>query len=1060
MKAKLITRLIALVPQLILLWLVCFAFPQLVFTERLPLKSYTSADGLAHNEINKIVRDSRGFLWFCTGGGLSRFDGYAFTNFGTDQGLDHANVTDLLETRDGEYWVATNGGLFRFNPKGAPDQKNEAAMFSVIVPDAQEEPTKAITVLLEDRNGTIWCGTRQGLFQLIQTSAGVRLRSVDIGIPHEYALQSMVADLLEDTHGSLWIATPAGLYRRWPNGSAARYTKRDGLPNDFLSDLFQDHQGNLWVASLQGGFFNLVTDSSNKAPVIGARYSSANGLPSNWVFQLLETSDHRFWVASNLGLVQFFTTGDERGRSFNSYTTRNGLSFQEISALSEDVGGNLWLGTNVAGAMKLSRSGFVTYNERDALVSVAAIFADRRGQVCFKGNVLGDDRFSVFEGAKLDLLRPDPPSYYQRFGCFDGERFTWFKPRAFFKFGWVMEGVTLQTANREWWVGSASGLYRFPPSDSFEAIRTAIPLAVYSKKDGVEPDFFRLFEDSLANMWISTINSDTNKLVRWERATNTVQNLSDIPGLHLSRDNLPRSFGEDRNRNVWIGFSKGLARYSKGSFKFFADSDLPPGAIMDIHLDRSGRLWLASARSGLVRIDDPAVDHPTFINYTTAQGLSSNNATVIVDDMEGRIYVGGGHGLDLLDPSTGAVKHFTTLDGLAPGIFLDAFRDPKGTLWFGTASGLSTLVPFLQDRVSPATVLITGLSVAGRPRLVSALGETEMTLPDLAANDNQLQLDFMAIGFVSGEVLRYQYKLEGTDADWSAPSELRKVNYAGLGPGRYTFLVRAMNSDGTTSPKPASVTFRILRPLWQRWWFIALVAFACGGLCLAAYRYRVSRLLQMANLRTRIATDLHDDIGANLTRISMLSEVAKQNLGENGSENTPLMSISRIARESVGSMSDIVWAIDPERDTLLDLTRKMRLHADELFTLRDIELHFKAPDVKDSLRLGVDVRRGLLLIFKEAVNNAARHSGCTQVDINLQLQPSELLLEITDNGRGFDQSIEREGHGLRSMQRRAKELGGTFEINSSRGVETVIRVSIPVGHGTPKSRPLPTSAGS
>ena len=1028
--------------------LLCFS--QLTHAERLPIKSYSVADGLSHNAINKIVRDSRGFLWFCTDGGLSRFDGYAFTNFGSGQGLEPTSITDILETRSGEYWVATNEGLFRFNPKGSPEPGKGTPMFSSIGADGPDETAKAFTVLLEDHNGTVWCGTRQGLFQLAQTSNEVRLRSVDIGIPHDYPKQSEVSDLLEDRNGSLWATTPAGLYRRWPDGSAARYTKREGLPNDFLSDLFQDHQGNLWVASLLGGFFNLVADASHNVPIVGAHYSITDGLPSNWVFQLSQTSDQRFWIGTSVGLVQFFPTGDEQGRRFHSYTKRNGLSYQEISALGEDIGGNLWLGTNTAGAMKLSRGGFVTYDERDALVMVTAIFEDRRGQVCFKGNVPGDDRSSVFEGAKLELLSKTPPVSYQRFGCFDGERFNWFKPKAFTNLGWVMEEVTLQTANGEWWLGAGTALYRFPSSDSFESIKAAIPLAVYPMEGGSDPEVFRLFEDSEANMWISVVSVSTTKLLRWERTTESMQNLSDSPGLPSSRENLARSFGEDRSGNIWIGFNNGIARYSKGALKFFTASDgLPPGAIMDIFLDQKGRLWLASARNGLVRIDDPAAELPAFINYTTAQGLSSNTAEVIVDDLKGNIYVGGGQGLDLLDPSTGGVKHFTTVDGLASGLIRAAFRDQRGALWFGTTSGLSKLVPFSPEQVPPATVLISGLRIGGVSRLVSALGETEITLQDLAANDNQVQLDFMAIGFVAGEVLRYQYKLEGPDAEWSAPSELRTVNYANLAPGRYTFLVRAMNSDGTTSPRAATVTFRILRPIWQRWWFIALVTIASITLSLVGYRYRMSRLLQMANLRTRIATDLHDDIGANLTRISMLSEVAKQTSGENGSENTPLMSISRIARESVGSMNDIIWAIDPERDTLLDLTRKMRRHADELFTLRDIELQFNVP--KDSLKLGVDVRRDLLLIFKEAVNNAARHSGCTKVDIDLQLQQSQLVLEIIDNGKGFDQSREGEGHGLRSMKRRAKALGGTVEIISSRGIETIIRLRIPLRRSrTPK----------
>ena len=1027
-------------------FIVFFCFPVLTHAERLPLKSYSVADGLAHNEINKIVRDSRGFLWFCTAGGLSRFDGYSFTNFGTDQGLGHANVTDFLETRNGEFWVATSGGLYRFNPKGTAGQKNEGAMFSLVLPEVQGDPALSINVLMEDHNGAVWSGTRQGLFQLIQTSGGVRLHSVDVGIPHDYALQRFVADLVEDKYGSLWITTPSGLYRRWPDGTAARYTKREGLPHDFLSDLYIDHKGNLWVCSLLGGFFNLLTDSSVKAPVVGARYSLGHGLPTNWIFNLSETSDHRFWIGTNMGLIEFFPTGDQQGRHFHSYTTRNGLSFQEITTLSEDIGGNLWLGTNTAGAMKFSHSGFITYDDRDALASVGSIFADRTGQVCFKGAVLGDERVSVFEGARLDPLRRDPPTIYQRFGCFNGERFTWFKPDAVSNFGWVMEGVTLQTANREWWVGTGFGLFRFPPADNFDSVRRAAPLAIYSDKDGVEMEAFRLFEDSRQNMWISTTSAAGNQLVHWERPTDTMANLSNAPGLPAARDNLPRSFGEDRSGNVWIGYNKGLARYSEGRFTLFTDEDgLPPGAIMNIHLDQSGRLWLASARSGLVRIDDPAAVHPTFISYTTAEGLSSNDAIVVVDDLAGHIYVGGGHGLDVLDPSTGGFKHFTTVDGLASGAFRSAFRDKDGSLWFGTTNGLSKLIVSAKTPIPPAAAMVSALRVGGTRRRVSALGETEITLEDLADNENQLQIDFMAISFAVGERLRYQYKLEGADADWSAPNELRTVNYATLGPGKYKFLVRAITSDGATSLKPASVTFRILRPVWQRWWFIALVSLAFGTLCLSLYRYRVSRLLQMANLRTRIAMDLHDDIGANLTRISMLSEVAKQKLGENGSEDSPLISISRIARESVGSMSDIVWAINPERDTLLELTRKMRRHADEVFTQRDIELHFSAPNANDSLRLGVDVRRDMLLIFKEAVNNAARHSGCTQVNIELQIRPSQLVLEISDNGTGFDQSIESEGHGLRSMKRRAKALGGILEITSSRGMKTVVHVSIPIG---------------
>src|SRR5437879_5313807 len=207
-----------------------------VRAERLPLKSYTVADGLPNNVINKIVRDSRGFLWFCTGEGLSRFDGYSFTNYGVDQGLPHPMVNAFLETRNGELWVATNGGLVRFNPKGEPtaravytnDKAQPAPMFTVIVPEDEDRQARAVNVLYEDRGGTIWCGTMKHLYRLQRQDDRFRLLSVDMGMAGGHPKEVFVYDLLEDRSGSLWVAASDGLFRRQPDGRVAHYTKRDG----------------------------------------------------------------------------------------------------------------------------------------------------------------------------------------------------------------------------------------------------------------------------------------------------------------------------------------------------------------------------------------------------------------------------------------------------------------------------------------------------------------------------------------------------------------------------------------------------------------------------------------------------------------------------------------------------------------------------------------------------------------------------------------------------------------------------------------------------------------
>ncbi len=1040
---------------LLFLWL-ALLFPSVVQAERLPLKPYTTTDGLAHNAVNKIVRDSRGFLWFCTADGLSRFDGYTFTNFSTDQGLPQGNVTDLLETRDGEYWVGTNGGLVHFNPKGVPghrviytnDETKPVPMFTVVIPDDEDRRARAITVLVEDRNATIWCGTLKGLFKLQASNGHFALRPIDIGIPGEYPEQRFVADLLEDRYGSLWVAAPSGLYRRWPDGSAARYTKRDGLPNEYLQDLLEDHQGQLWVGTKLGGFFRLVADESHKPPVVAQTFTTNDGLPSTWVYQLFETSDRKLWVATNVGLVEFFPNGDEQGRRFHAYTMRNGLSYHEIAALNEDLDGNLWLGTNTAGAMKLARRGFVSYDFQDGLDSVNAVFEDSEGGICFRGWVLSDRGKSVFEGATLDLMHSNLSEHVMRFGRFNGQDFVWFLPDAVKKIhlGWVGEELTLQARNGEWWIGTGAGLYRFPAAASFTQIKTARPLAVYTTKDSLATtQVYRLFEDSRGNVWVSTISSATNGLARWDRASNTMRDMANAPGLPSLKDDLPRSFGEDRAGNVWIGFNGGLARYVQGSFRFFTASDgLPPGGIMNIYLDRAGPLWIASARGGLVRVDDPDAGRPTFVSYTTAQGLSSNNTGVITEDLHGHIYVGGGNGLDRFDPATGRVKHFTTTDGLAQGPLLAAFRDRKGTLWFGTARGLSRFVPGPDESSAPPPILISGLHVAGSPQLVSALGEAEISLPNLAADQNQMQIDFVGLSFESGDVLRYQYKLEGADSDWSAQTEQRTVNYARLASGRYKFLVRAINSAGIMSSAPATITFTILPHIYQRWWFLTLAGLLFITIGYSFYRSRVARLLGIERVRTGIAADLHDDIGANLTRIAVLSEVARSQLPEaNPSVANPLSSIARISRESVASMGDIVWAINPRRDSLLDLVLRMRRFANEIFADPKIEFQFHAPETEQDQKLGADLRRDVFLIFKEAVNNAVRHSGCANVEIELKLEPRWLVLKVSDDGSGFEPSVTSEGHGLVSMQRRAKALGGELRVLSRPGKGTEILLKVP-----------------
>ncbi len=1033
----------------------------LAHSERLPIKIYATVDGLANNEVNKIVRDSRGFLWFCTGDGLSRFDGYTFANFGTDQGLPHHNVTDLLETRSGEYWIGTSGGLVRFNPRGTANKRvtsaNDSAassqMFTVVAPEDEDRAAKAISVLFEDQAGVIWCGTLKGLFRLEQKDGRFALQPVEIGMPHDYREQQYVSDLLQDRNGSLWIASSAGLYRRSPDGSCARYTERDGLPEQFIQNLFMDRAGQLWAGTRSEGLFRFVPDRDRTAPVITFSLTLKDGLPSGWVNQILQSSDGRFWAATASGLVEFFPNSYGHSKRFHVYSETNGLAYHEITTLNEDAGGNLWLGSN-AGAMKLAHNGFITYGEQDGIALVNAVFGDQQGRVCFRGYVLGDGRRSVFEGLKVDLVHPNLSEPVMRLGCFDGQSFDWSLPIALMRYrdlGWVGEQVTLQSRTGEWWIGTGFGLFRFPVANTLTDLKNARPLALYTNKNGLAAlQIYRLFEDSHENIWISTTASPTNGLAMWQRDTETLRDLANSPDLPAIKDNLPRSFGEDRGGNVWIGFGNGLARYRNGRFDFFTAKDgLPTAGIEYIYADQAGRLWLASSLGGLVRIDDPAADRPAFSSYTTTEGLSSNSTRVITEDLSGHIFVATGRGLDELDPATGSIKHFTTSDGLASGEILSAYRDRSGTLWFGTLKGLSRFTPAAGDVAAAAPpVLLTGLRAAGSSQVVSALGEKEILLADLPANQNQLQIDFTGLSFAPGEVLRYQYKLEPR-ADWSPPTEQRSLTFANLAPGQYRFLVRAVNSDGAYSSVPAVVTFRILRPLWQRWWFILFVGMFMALAVYALYRYRMSRLLEVERVRTRIATDLHDDIGAGLSRVAILTEVVKQQVADTAEQSLPLLTeIADSSRNLVSSMRDIVWAIDARHDELGDVVLRVRQFASDVLEAKGIKWDFALSAELEKMKLSPDQLRHLFLIFKEGINNTARYAACRNVSLSLAIVNHQLVGEIVDDGCGFENALSNApstgGRGIANMKKRAAEIGGNVTIDSAPGEGTRIRLMIPL----------------
>lgn len=405
--------------------------------------------------------------------------------------------------------------------------------------------------------------------------------------------------------------------------------------------------------------------------------------------------------------------------------------------------------------------------------------------------------------------------------------------------------------------------------------------------------------------------------------------------------------------------------------------------------------------------------------------------------------------MDCLTPETEQIRTFTTADGLPNGEIYVSAKDSQGALWFGSPHGVARYKPEPPRPNQPPTIFLSGLRVAGVAQQVSAIGDLNLPELKLSSSQTNVTIDFLSPSATADPHIRYQYKLEGRQ-DWSAPTDQRSVDFANLSAGDYRFLVRAVNADGIKSATPAGVSFTVAAPVWSRWWFMLLTVGAIGGLGYAAYRYRVGQLLALERMRTRIATDLHDEVGSSLSQIAILSEVARMRLPRNAQSDAAIEPMEKVAvtsREAVDAMSDIVWAINPQRDQLSDLTQRMRRFASETLTALDIRLRFRAPE--QDLSLDADVRRQVFLLFKEYVNNIVRHAKATEVEIDFALTDHHLTLRVWDNGRGFAETApqpgQNGGNGLLSMRRRATELGGRLEVISGNGDGTTVNLEAPLG---------------
>lgn len=969
-----------------------------IFAQKPLLQSYDVADGLANSVVTSIYQDEKGFIWFGTWEGLSRFDGYVFVNYGVRDGIGQQIVNDVIEDQQGRLWVATNGGgVSLMIDSQRLDVNSKEKFISFRVSDNKE--ANQVNRILFDEHNNLWCLTDFGLYR-------ASLSDIE-NLKFEPILEKKSAEsssLIEDSGGRIWCGLDYELFEI-KDGKLISYgsaSEGAGVPlgssgevGNFITGIVETRDGKLLVSTLTAFYELSLTTNERwlKQPL------SLNG---QMIQEMFEDSNGSLWFSdygktSDVFRYQNATQNDLQGITYI------------VKDIAEDNEGNLWFGTHGGGIFKFGGDAFISYtNLKDSSpLVIADIFENYEGKIF---GVLGNRSFvEITENEAKPLAQLD--------------RFS-----SLFK----VSIISTKKGELNWYSSDWYATHINQPEIELRKGQIISLKKFFNDSDLSKGIYF--YEDENGSVWFVKDNKEIYRL----------DNVVNSPLIHILtvedfvfRNPAPQIVS-DRVGGLWFSARITLCRLRAGQLKCVQPTDgLPTIEPRSLFVDSRGWLWIGLRYNGVSVTKNPNDEQPQFINYSAE--LPSNTVWAVTEDEFGKMYFGTERGVAQLDVQKNLWRNFNSKNGLSGDRISALTKDSKGNIWISTNSGVTKFNPKAERREDkPPPIYLNRLNIAGEDLPLAEAGASEIPLIELQSSRNNLTIEFVGLNYTSDDSLTYQYKLEGSDEDWSAPNKQRVVNYARLGAGNYRFLVRAVNREGVASITPASFEFRILPPIWMRWWFLMLVGILIIGFVYLIYKYRLQRLLELEKVRTRIATDLHDDIGANLTRISLLSEVAKQKAG-NGNGNL-LTSIAEIARESVSSMNDIVWAISPDHDSLLDLTRRMRQHAEEVFAFREIDLTFNASD--SGIKLSVGMRRDVLLIFKEAVNNAARHSDCSRVAIDFRVDNALLFLRIKDNGKGFAPNSENDGQGLRSMTHRAKILGGELKIDSRTDEGTTVEFEI------------------
>lgn len=832
----------------------------------------TLSDGLSQSNINYIIQDHKGFIWFGTNGGLNRFDGTEFKVFIHDvydsNSISNNIINTLYEDKAGLLWIGTQNGLNVYDHK-----TDKFSLFKAKTNEPNSLSSNLITAIVEDTLGNYWIGTDGGGLNKYDPKQK-KFSVFQYNIQNPFSISSNNITALEvDRYGYVWVGTKnRGVNMLDPhNGKCLRYLKNETVGNT-LSDnqvnaIYEDRDGDLWIGTANG--LNVLTPNK-KGRSLEARdrittyyhSSQSNSIGSNSVLAIYQGASGLLWIGTDNGGMSSFSKYNKlfRNYAFDPNVT-HGLLSNKVTALLDDNSEILWIGTN-AGINKIDRQGkrFELYTR---IPGTDNTWSSNNVQTIYKENN-GIIWIGTFDGGlnKYDPRTKEHTVYKSDDIIIGGKNVTERdqqqalsktrrKPKPVKKPGFISNNRILslhRDLHRTLWIGTGGGGLNKLNLDNNQI---TVYRANTDNPDSLSSNFVRvIFEDSRGTLWIGTEGGGLNEFDR-RKFKRYLYDENDV--LSLS-GNTVTSIAEDKKGNIWVGtFGGGLNKLNRdnGTFVRYSHQEdlksISSNSIYCLYADDSGRLWIGT-NDGLNVLNLKTGD---FTLYTVHNNLPSNFIYGILDDGKGNLWLSTNKGISKFNVKEEESKNYDELDGLQGQEFNPGavYQTSGGEMLFGGISGFNSFHPKdIKDNSFIPNIAFTNFKIMGesveigtpQSPLKTHISATEEIV--LTHKDKVISFEFVALNFTNSEKNHYAYILENFDKKWNYVGARRFASYTNLPPGEYVFRVKASNNDKIWNEEGASIRIVIRPPFYQTWWFYLVLSVFILSIAYLVILYRIRNL--------------------------------------------------------------------------------------------------------------------------------------------------------------------------------------------------------------------------